>query len=207
MSRTLLKVRAEGDMVRVATYNREIGRKGYFYFYRSDFEMLQQNGLRICEDVECFAKLTKRIGWSGEELTIQFYWLENQGNSKYRGIGQTIHLNYAEFKSAMEKSENLGKEVTMLDLVMKFPELEFHADRNLHAVIKNKSVRKKLFSFLNRNFLWPTAKKIRILNDFDPYSFYFEEELYGDSSKGIVGGIVYHENYDKPNEGSYAMHT
>ena len=41
MSRTMLKVRAEGDIIKVSTYNREIGRKGYFCFLRHDFDGLR----------------------------------------------------------------------------------------------------------------------------------------------------------------------
>lgn len=207
MSRTMLKVRAEGDIIKVSTYNREIGRKGYFCFLRHDFDGLQLNVPYICEDLGCFAKLTKAMGWSGEELTMRFVWLDDHGNSEYSGIGETICLNYAELKKAIQESNDSGKEVTLLDLVMKFPKIEFQADRNLQTVVSDESIRKKLFSFLNRNFQWPTAKKIRILNDFEPYSFYFEEELYDDSLKGLCGGIVYHANGERPHEGRYAIHT
>lgn len=191
----------------VRTYKKGVRRKEYFYFFRHDFENLELHIPHLCSDKDNFAKLTKSVGWSGEELRMQFMWLQNQGNSEYHGSGETVCVNFADFRRAIEESERSGEEITILDLVVKFPEIEFQGSRNLQNVVSNKSIRKKLFSFLDQNFRWPSAKKIRIFNDYEPYDFCFEEELYDDSVKGIFGGIVYHANSEKPNESRYAIHT
>lgn len=84
------------------------------------------------------------------------------------------------------------------------PKFVFCGEENLHAVLENRPVRRKLVKFLRNNFHWQGADEIRFYNDFVPYSFFFREFRGG--RPGMCGGLILHgqENMAKA---QYSIHT
>jgi hypothetical protein len=83
--------------------------------------------------------------------------------------------------------------------------IAFLSRKNLRAVAETKMLRKRLGKFMGNHFLrWKGSRQIILYDDFEPYSFFFQEQTpYG---AGICGGVILHgrENLKKA---YYGIHT
>lgn len=141
-----------------------------------------------------------------EVLEIAFTWLSDAGGGKVSGMTETIRLSYEKFKEFVKESNENGIQKKMLSLEENSrPKIEFQSRKNLKAVAETKALRKKLGRFMGNHFLrWNGSRQITVYDDFEPYSFFFQEQTpYGN---GICGGIILHgrENMEKA---YYGIHT
>ncbi len=204
MSRTLVKVSVREDVVRVRIYSKEVEGVRTFSFFMENFEFEDFYTPHLYADLENYVRLMKVDGSSGNELIFEFMWLHKLGRSEYKGRSEVVRVNLLEFMNAIGESRKLdGGEKTLLNIEIKMPTVEVRSAKNIKRVAQNKQIRKKFSSFLGKNFQWQNTKKITLFDDFDPYSFYFEEQLYTDSD-GLCGGIIYHGDCQS---GRYEIHT
>lgn len=75
---------------------------------------------------------------------------------------------------------------------------------DLHAVLENALVRRKLVRFLRDQFRWPYSERVEFYDDFMPYSFIFKEIRGGEPV--MTGGLILHGQEDLEHA-YYSMHT
>ena len=84
------------------------------------------------------------------------------------------------------------------------PQIVFKSRRNLHAVLENAAIRRKLIRFLRDQFRWPYSEQIEFYDDFMPYNFIFKEIQAGEPV--MTGGLILHGQEDLK-KAYYSIHT
>ena len=117
-----------------------------------------------------------------EVLEIDFTWLSDTGGGKVTGRTEIIRLSYDKFKEYVRESRENSIQKRMLSLEEHGrPKIEFQSRKNLKG-----------------------SRQITVYDDFEPYSFFFQEQTpYG---TGMCGGVILHsrENLEKA---YYGIHT
>ena len=119
---------------------------------------------------------------------------------------ETVRLSYGKSRELAKESRENGTQKKMLSLKDDSRiRIAFQSRRNLKAVVETKMLRKKLGKFMGNHFLrWKGSRQITLYDDFEPYSFFFQEETpYGART---CGGVILHsrENLKKA---YYGIHT
>lgn len=105
MGKTILKLSVRNEFVVFQTYSRRHGRSSQFYMRVETLDALEQLGTVIVLDDPHFVKMRTYLDRAGvERLCIQFTWLSLSGHDGVHGRREFLDVDYARFKTAMEKS-------------------------------------------------------------------------------------------------------
>ena len=206
-NRIMIKLSVSDDCISLRTFSRGYQSPQRFILTEKEMLELEEKGYLTVSDIRSFAKLAlRKTAEQGDVLEIDFTWLSDAGGGKVSGMTETIRIFYEEFKEMVEESRKNGIQKRMLSLEEKSrPKITFQSRRNLKAVAETKALRKKLGKFMGDHFLrWKGSRQITLYDDFEPYSFFFQEQTpYGN---GICGGVILHgrENLEKA---YYGIHT
>ena len=206
-NRTMIKLSASEDCITLRTFSKEYHSPQGFVLTEKELLELEEKRYMTVSDIRSFAKLAlKKTMEQGDILEIFFTWLSDAGGGKVSGRTETVRLSYEKFKAFVKESREKGIQLRVLSLEEHAgPKIEFQSRRNLKAVAETKALRKKLGKFLSSHFLrWQGSRQITVYDDFEPYSFFFQEQTpYG---SGMCGGVILHgrENLEKA---YYGIHT
>lgn len=204
-SRALVKASATKYGIDFRVINPSEKHHRNFSILREDFETLEARGTAAAYDGGSFA-LMRRILSEGM-VSIRFVWLSSYDDGRVTGWEETVKLPFESLRCFVRDSagENGPSKWSALSVESRAaPKFVFCGEENLHAVLENRPVRRKLVKFLRNNFRWQGADEIRFYNDFVPYSFSFREFRGG--RPGMCGGLILHgqENMAKA---QYSIHT
>ena len=205
--RTMIKLSASEDYIYLRTLSEEYRSPQGFTITDKELAEMEEKGYKVISDIHSFAKLSLRKTMDGTDvLVINFTWLSDTGGGMVSGREETVLLSYKKFREYVgESRKNHGEQKKLLSLDEKpRPKIAFQSSRNLKAVAEKKLLRKKLGKVLWQHFAWKGSKQITVYDDFEPYSFFFQEQTpYG---TGICGGLILHgrENMAKA---YYGVHT
>jgi len=167
-------------------------------------EKLEHEPEVIVHDIRSFAVL-RRDTHTGI-IEIEATWLSGD-EDHLSGFQDTILLPYQKIKECLRESQ-LGDPVVLktlsMDIHREQPRLVFKSRKNLHAVLNNAAIRRKLVRFLRDQFRWPYSDLIEFYDDFVPYSFLFKEIREG--KPVMTGGLILHGQDDIENA-HYSIHT
>ncbi len=203
--RTLVKIGVTESCVTFRTITHDRKSPQTFYVGREKFAELAHTGVALCQDIHSFASFF--VNSKDGTLSICFTWLSLDGNCEMCGWEQSVSLPYDALMAFVKESagENGPSEWAVLSIVPRErPQFVFHGKENLHAVLENKTVRRKLVRFLRDNFQWKGTDTICFYNDFLPYSFTFRE--FNSGCPGMCGGLILHGQEDMA-KAYYSIHT
>ena len=206
-NRIMIKLSASEDCITLRTFTKEYHSPQGFILTQKEMMELEEKGHLTVSDIRSFAELALRKSIEPEEiLEIVFTWLSDAGGGKVSGMTETVRLPYEKFKELVEESRENGTQKRMLSIEERGRvKVTFQSRRNLRAVAETKALRKKLGKFMGNHFLrWKGSRQITVYDDFEPYSFFFQEQTpYG---AGMCGGVILHgrENLEKA---YYGIHT
>lgn len=206
-NRIMIKLSASEDCITLRTFTKEYHSPQGFILTQKEMMELEEKGRLTVSDIRSFAELALRKSIEQEEiLEIVFTWLSDAGGGKVSGMTETVRLPYEKFKEFVEESRENGTQKRMLSIEERGRvKVTFQSRRNLRAVAETKALRKKLGKFMGNHFLrWKGSRQITVYDDFEPYSFFFQEQTpYG---AGMCGGVILHgrENLEKA---YYGIHT
>ncbi len=206
-NRIMIKLSVSDDCISLRTFSRGYQSPQRFVLTEKELLELEEKRYLTVSDIRSFAKLAlRKTVEQGDVLEIEFTWLSDAGGGKVSGMTENIRLSHEKFKEMVRESGENGVQKRMLSLEEKDrPKVEFQSRRNLKAVAETKALRKKLGKFMGNHFLrWRGSRLITMYDDFEPYSFFFQEQTpYGNS---IRGGVILHgrENLKKA---YYGIHT
>ncbi len=205
--RIMIKLSVSEDCITLRTFSKEYHSPQGFVLTEKELLELEEKRYLTVSDLRSFAKLALRKSMEqGDVLEIFFTWLSDAGGEKVSGRRETVRFSYEKFKVFVEESRESGIQIRVLSLEEhRGPKIEFQSRRNLKAVAETKALWKKLGKFLGNHFVrWQDSRKITIYDDFEPYSFFFQEQTpYG---AGICGGVILH-NRENLEKAYYGMHT
>ena len=203
--RTLIHMTFCKDYVYLRTVSRTRKSPHRFYISRHKLEELEHKSEIIAYDIYSFAVL--RRDTNAGTIEIAFTWLGSNGDG-VSGYQDTIILPYDKMMECLHESSLKGESVVWKTLsienFMGQAKIEFKNSKNLHAALKNGTIRRKLIRFLRDQFRWGQSEKIEIYDDYVPYSFFFREIRNGKA--GLSGGLILHGQQDMKNA-YYSMHT
>lgn len=206
-NRIMIKLSASEDCITLRTFTKDYHSPQGFILTQKEMMELEEKGHLTVSDIRSFAELALRKSIEQEEiLEIVFTWLSDAGGGKVSGMTETVRLPYEKFKELVEESRENGTQKRMLSIEERGRvKVTFQSRRNLRAVAETKVLRKKLGKFMGNHFLrWKGSRQITVYDDFEPYSFFFQEQTpYG---AGMCGGVILHgrENLEKA---YYGIHT
>ncbi len=206
-NRIMIKLSASEDCITLRTFTKEYHSPQGFILTQKEMMELEEKGHLTVSDIRSFAELALRKSIEQEEiLEIVFTWLSDAGGGKVSGMTETVRLPYEKFKELVEESRENGTQKRMLSIEERGRvKVTFQSRRNLRAVAETKALRKKLGKFMGNHFQrWKGSRQITVYDDFEPYSFFFQEQTpYG---AGMCGGVILHgrENLEKA---YYGIHT
>lgn len=201
MQTVMMSIVVDSDCVFLRTVSRNYRSPQRFVVLKKELSDLENNGQIIVRDICSFAvlKLYKALG-DAEVLQIEFFWLNKDYSDSLSGGRQLLEFSYSKFLHCIKD----GKGNLLFKPKYKKPKIEFQSKENLRNVIAIPTLRKKLGKFLVNNFNWYYSQSIVIVDDFEPYNFFFTEKRRG--SDGICGGIILHKQEDLA-KAYYAIHT
>ena len=205
--RIMVKLSVSDDCISLRTCSRGYHSPQRFILTKSELRELDEKRYLTVSDIRSFAKLALRKTMEQEEvLEIDFTWLNDVGSGKVSGVTETVRLSYEKFRELAKESGEDGTQKKMLSLKDDSRiRIAFLSRKNLRAVAETKMLRKRLGKFMGNHFLrWKGSRQIILYDDFEPYSFFFQEQTpYG---AGICGGVILHgrENLKKA---YYGIHT
>lgn len=205
--RIMVKLSVSDDCISLQTCSRGYHSPQRFILTKSELRELDEKRYLTVSDIRSFAKLALRKTMEQEEvLEIDFTWLNDAGSGKVSGVTETVRLSYEKFRELAKESGEDGTQKKMLSLKDDSRiRIAFLSRKNLRAVAETKMLRKRLGKFMGNHFLrWKGSRQIILYDDFEPYSFFFQEQTpYG---AGICGGVILHgrENLKKA---YYGIHT
>ena len=205
--RIMVKLSVSDDCISLQTCSRGYHSPQRFILTKSELRELDEKRYLTVSDIRSFAKLALRKTMEQEEvLEIDFTWLNDAGSGKVSGVTETVRLSYEKFRELAKESGKDGTQKKMLSLKDDSRiRIAFLSRKNLRAVAETKMLRKRLGKFMGNHFLrWKGSRQIILYDDFEPYSFFFQEQTpYG---AGICGGVILHgrENLKKA---YYGIHT
>ncbi len=206
-NRIMVKLSVSDDCISLRTFSRGYHSPQRFILTKSELLELDEKRYLTVSDIRSFAKLALRKTMEQEEvLEIDFTWLNDAGSGKVSGVTETVRLSYEKFRELAKESGEDGTQKKMLSLKDDSRiRIAFLSRKNLRAVAETKMLRKRLGKFMGNHFLrWKGSRQIILYDDFEPYSFFFQEQTpYG---AGICGGVILHgrENLKKA---YYGIHT
>ena len=206
-NRIMIKLSVSDDCIFLRTFSRDYHSPQRFILTKSELLELDEKRYLTVSDIRSFAKLALRKTMEQEEvLEINFTWLNDAGSGKVFGMTETVRLSYGKFRELAKESRENGTQKKILSLKDDSRiRIAFQSRRNLKAVVETKMLRKKLGKFMGNHFLrWKGSRQITLYDDFEPYSFFFQEETpYGART---CGGVILHgrENLKKA---YYGIHT
>ena len=206
-NRIMIKLSASEDCITLRTFTKNYHSPQGFILTQKELLELEEKSHLTASDIRSFAELALRKSIEQEEiLEIVFTWLSDAGGGKVSGMTETIRLPYEKFKEFVVESRENGIQKRMLSLEEESRvKVTFRSGRNLKAVAETKALRKKLGKFMADHFQrWKGSRQITVYDDFEPYSFFFQEQTpYG---AGMCGGVILHgrENLEKS---YYGIHT
>ncbi len=206
-NRIMVKLSVSDDCISLRTFSRGYHSPQRFILTKSELLELDEKRYLTVSDIRSFAKLALRKTMEQEEvLEIDFTWLNDVGSGKVSGVTETVRLSYEKFRELAKESGEDGTQKKMLSLKDDSRiRIAFLSRKNLRAVAETKMLRKRLGKFMGNHFLrWKGSRQIILYDDFEPYSFFFQEQTpYG---AGICGGVILHgrENLKKA---YYGIHT
>lgn len=206
-NRIMVKLSVSDDCISLRTFSRGYHSPQRFILTKSELRELDEKRYLTVSDIRSFAKLALRKTMEQEEvLEIDFTWLNDAGSGKVSGVTETVRLSYEKFRELAKESGEDGTQKKMLSLKDDSRiRIAFLSRKNLRAVAETKMLRKRLGKFMGNHFLrWKGSRQIILYDDFEPYSFFFQEQTpYG---AGICGGVILHgrENLKKA---YYGIHT
>ena len=203
--RILVKISSMEDGISIRTVSGKRKSPFGFYLLRSEIEELWQKGRVVSCDHHSFARL--RYEQNDGKVYSRFCWLQASGEDELGGWKQSVCLPADKLAAFVKKNlESSGdKEWCLLSMEKtKPPRIVFLSQKNLHAALSNRAVRRKLVRFLRDHFDWPGADQICLYDDFLPYSFFFQELRNGES--GLCGGVILHDQQDLT-RARYSLHT
>lgn len=184
----------------VKTVSRSFRSPGMFYISK---EWLNghdwKNGL-ILKDGHSYVELRRKQQYGLDIMEIYFTWLSDVGNDVLKGRQQIIKLPFGLF----ENTSGEKREIRMLALEERLPQIVFKSRKNLKQVSESKTLRRKLAGFLSSHFAWPGYEKIEIKDDIIACSFFFTG--YTAYGPGTCGGIILH-GQDDLKKAYYGIHT
>ena len=201
MQTIMMNVMVDKDYVFLRTVSRNYRPPQRFILSKKELSDLENDGQIIVKDIYSFAvlKLYKALD-NAEVLQIEFFWLSEGCNNSLFGSKQLVEFPYQKFLHCIED----GSGNLLFKPKYKKPKIKFQSRKNLKNVIAIPTLRKKLGKFLVNNFNWYYSQSIVIVDDFEPYNFFFTEKRRG--SDGICGGIILHKQEDLA-KAYYAIHT
>lgn len=202
--RTLVSMVFRKECICFRTVSRSRKSPHWFYIVRDNLEKLEHKRNVIVHDICSFATL--RRDTNAGNMEIEATWLS--GNKDYlSGYQDTLVLPYEKIKECLRESQQ-GEPVVLkmlsMDIRREQPRFVFKSKRNLHSVLGNAVIRRKLIRFLRDQFQWPYADQIEFYDDFVPYSFNFKEIRAGETV--LTGGLILHGQEDLKNA-HYSIHT
>lgn len=203
-NRTLVKMTAMEHCILFRTITRAKKSPHTFYITRDAIAGLRDKGEITEHDGNSFAILRRND--AAGTMSIRFTWLSG-GEGGLTGWEETVTLPYEKLLNFMERTAQTDGPKEWNTLSVKTsgqPKLEFCGKKNLHMVLGNPAVRRKLVKFLRDKFQWKGADKVCFYNDFVPYSFFFQEFCNG--QPGMCGGLILH-GQENMAEAYYSIHT
>ena len=189
----MVKLSVSDDCISLRTCSRGYHSPQRFILTKSELRELDEKRYLTVSDIRSFAKLALRKTMEQEEvLEIDFTWLNDAGSGKVSGVTETVRLSYEKFRELAKESGEDGTQKKMLSLKDDSRiRIAFLSRKNLRAVAETKMLRKRLGKFMGNHFLrWKGSRQIILYDDFEPYSFFFQEHTpYG---AGICGGVILH---------------
>lgn len=202
-SRTLVKIKAEGQWLLFRTVSRGKKSPCTFYVLRSRLERLEDlsDPVVVVSNFPDFAEFRRNI--IRGELQIRFSWM-NSTNDRLTGWTETVTLPYDAFIHFLRSAAE-GEQWSVLSSEKSLsPRLIFCEGNAIREVASNKLVRHKLARFLRDHFRWNSGGTLHFYSDYVPYSFFFRETL--DGQPGICGGLILHDQEDMK-RAYYSVHT
>lgn len=201
--RTLIHLIFREDHICLRTVSRSRRSPHRFYISRDSLKELEHKRNVIVHDIRSFAVLRR----DGHDKTIEIEttWISGDEDN-LSGYQDTLILPYEKIKECMRECQQ-GGPVTWKTFSMvprEQPPLVFKSRKNLHAVLENALVRRKLVRFLRDQFRWPYSERVEFYDDFMPYSFIFKEIRGGEPV--MTGGLILHGQEDLEHA-YYSMHT
>ena len=206
-NRIMLRAWANENTISIQTISAHMKSPHRFYITYGEFDRLQRDGRIISSDIRSF--VTIRLDEGRDRIVFAFTWLTGYGIDRVEGTEQTVTLRWSKFQAFLRDCRQPDGPETFkaisLDTHKDRPRIVFVGNKaNLRAAIGNPHVRHKLGKALMTNFNWPNADEIHLYNDFDPYSFFFQEIR--DGRTRMCGGLILH-NQDDPRRMAYSIHT
>lgn len=202
---TLIHAISGENCISLRTISRSGKSPHWFYILRNELEELEHKTELVVSDIHSFAIL--RRDPCTNIIEIEFTWLGGDGHS-VSGYQESVAMPYDSFLAFVRDSafKDGPKELKTLsiDISRKYPKIVFKGRENLHAVMGNGIVKRKLVRFLRDQFNWNRTEKIEFYNDCTPYSFVFREIREGKTV--MTGGLILHGQEDME-KSYYGIHT
>lgn len=201
---TLVKIHVSEDCLIFHTYSRHGGSSPRFFISRKKLTRLSDSGSIYARDQNNLAEIYLICRPDGKMYVhMEFYWLSIFGDETISGRRETIHVPLdiiCPLLSAPDKTvyRVLSKEYT------KCPPVIIQSRKNLHAVVSDRVLRKKLARCLITHFRSGYIQKVILYDDCEPGSFYFQE--YVNDRLGL-SGLLLLSGAENPKAASYSMHT
>ena len=157
--RTMIKVRCSKNLLDIWTISRNQKSPRSFAILRSELQQLEQRPENKLIAYDCGSYATLRLvkGPEGMRvLEIHFTWLLEDGTDQVHGWKEDVRLAYRPFHAFAEIGEDMdGAEWRQLSIPEKVTRhYEFHSRENLHEVVRQPILRRKLGKFLDQHFYW-----------------------------------------------------
>ena len=201
---TLVKIHVSEDCLILHTYSRHGGSSPRFFISRKKLTRLSDSGSIYARDQNNLAEIYLICRPDGKMYVhMEFYWLSIFGDETISGRRETIHVPLdiiCPLLSAPDKTvyRVLSKEYT------KCPPVIIQSRKNLHAVVSDRVLRKKLARCLITHFRSGYIQKVILYDDCEPGSFYFQEYV---NDKLRLSGVLLLSGAQNPKTASYSMHT
>ena len=205
--RTMVKIKRTEQWLHFSTINRKRKSPTYFLIPRGKILSMDSNKVLLLRDGAHIAEL--RLNSTTGLLEITFCWLNDSTAEKVDGWRQRVFLPYSELAQFDSDDVRRNGSDTLKILsqdTLATPKFTFKCDKNLTAVIAVPVLRHKLSHFLSRNFHWPYSSEIILYNDFEPFSFTFQE-ITRSGREGLFGGIILHGADEGFAKARYSIHT
>ena len=196
--RIMLKAITADEHIILHTVTNTGKKSRQFYVRRIELAELQSKDYIVVKDYAFAEFAHDRFN---DTLLIKFYWMNLSGLDGFKGFVQRVTVNFSDFMDFINSGITEYKALSIPELYA--PKLTFASSRNLHEIVTDKLLRRKLSKFLRDNFKWGSTE-IKLFDDFVPYSFYFRE--YRNGTNGMCGGLILHGQTDM-SKAYYSIHT
>lgn len=202
----LVKLKPDEDFILMKTYCRKDGSRGNFLLSSGKLEswlesQQSQHKRELFLDIDCENFLA--ISFRGENLSFRTTWLSSysdghcQGNIQRFDVPTAILLDVLHSGTARTHLHHtVGNDTHFIAGA---------AQRTLQRIQKDKRMRRAFCKAMRDQLHW-RGDTIRLYDDFQPGSFYFE------ASCGICGGLILHPSVLRNENGefpklAYSVHT